>query len=517
LEIVFCFLVFAYAMDYGPLNIKDELKFNPKTTPMRKKLQIVFSCALFLLLFAVSAMAQAPNSFNYQAVVRNASGEVIAGTEVSLRLSIIKGGAFGTSVFVETHKPTTNSFGLVSFAIGSGTAVVGNISSVDWSADVYFLKVELDATGGSTYTELGVSQILSVPYSIHAKESQILKGSITESQVSDLKNYLTTETDPVFNTSPAQGITGTNITNWNTAFGWGNHSGLYRPVSWVPSWADVTEKPTTFTPSAHTHGSMTNTGSIGSTAGRIVTTGASGALQATAGTTAGQMLYWNGTAWVNVPPGNTGNVLTLINGVPTWGGPGIGMGTNDVYNPITGRIWSDRNLGATQVATSSTDANSYGHLYQWGRGTDGHQVRTSSTTTNLSSSDSPGHGNFILTTSSPYDWRNPQNTNLWQGVSGVNNPCPAGYRLPTEAEWNAERLSWSYSNAAGAFASPLKLPVAGYRLSSSGSLFYVGSDGFYWSSTVSSTNSRYLLFYSGDALMSSNGRANGSSVRCIKE
>ena len=191
--------------------------------------------------------------------------------------------------------------------------------------------------------------------------------------------------------------------------------------------------------------------------------------------------------------------------------------TSVVTNPATGKIWMDRNLGASQVATSSTDEASYGHLYQWGRGADGHQLRTSGTTTNLSSSDSPGHGNFILAPNTPYDWRSPQNTNLWQGVSGVNNPCPTGYRLPTEAEWNAERLSWSSNNAAGAFASPLKLPLAGGRSSSNGSLYSVGSYGHYWSSTISSTGSRDLYFDSSYAYMRTYGRAYGYSVRCLKD
>jgi uncharacterized protein (TIGR02145 family) len=177
----------------------------------------------------------------------------------------------------------------------------------------------------------------------------------------------------------------------------------------------------------------------------------------------------------------------------------------------------DRNLGASQVATSSTDANSYGDLYQWGRGSDGHQCRTSATTATLSSSDQPGHGEFILTNSLPYEWRSPQNDNLWQGVNGTNNPCPSGYRLPTEAELNAERLSWSSNNAAGAFASPLKLPMAGGRDRSSGSLDGVGSYGLYWNSTVSGTNAGYIFFNSSNASMYAVGRAGGGSVRCIKD
>ncbi len=188
----------------------------------------------------------------------------------------------------------------------------------------------------------------------------------------------------------------------------------------------------------------------------------------------------------------------------------------DVTNPTTGITWMDRNLGASQVATSSTDQNAYGDLYQWGRRADGHQCRTSPTTGTLSSVDQPAHGNFILAPAAPYDWRSPQNTNLWQGVNGVNNPCPSGYRIPTETELNNERLSWGSNNGNGAFAAPLKWTLAGYRYYSDGSLYNVGTYGYYWSSTVSGTNSRYLNFYSSDAIIYDYNRAYGYSVRCLK-
>ena len=190
---------------------------------------------------------------------------------------------------------------------------------------------------------------------------------------------------------------------------------------------------------------------------------------------------------------------------------------NDVTNGTTGETWMDRNLGAKQVATSSDDADSYGDLYQWGRLADGHQCRTSSTTATNSSGDVPGDDLFITEASSPYDWRSTQNDNLWQGVSGINNPCPGGYRLPTETELNNERLSWGTDNAAGAFGSVLKLPMAGYRNYSNGSLSSVGAFGFYWSSTVSGTHSRYLAFASSAAAMSTYYRASGNSVRCLKD
>jgi hypothetical protein len=190
-----------------------------------------------------------------------------------------------------------------------------------------------------------------------------------------------------------------------------------------------------------------------------------------------------------------------------------------------GRIWMDRNLGATRIATSSTDAESYGDLYQWGRGTDGHQLRTSKTTNNLSDKDSPGHGLFITPQSNPnlFHWRNPQNDNLWQGVNGVNNPCPTGYRLPTATEWDIETKSWSSNNSDGAFSSILKLPLAGIR-QNLGPLDRVGIQGFYWSSTASTRlNGLTTIPVAGSIYFSNLGShintqllALGFSCRCIK-
>ena len=182
-----------------------------------------------------------------------------------------------------------------------------------------------------------------------------------------------------------------------------------------------------------------------------------------------------------------------------------------------GKCWMDRNLGASQVATAYNDSNAYGDLFQWGRLDDQHQTRTSGTTTNLSVSDVPGHANFIRGMGSPYDWRSPQNDNLWQGVSGNNNPCPVGWRLPTDVELDAERASWSSQNYNGAFASPLKLTAGGVRSYFNASLFGVGSYGIYWSSTVDGAYARYLFFGSGDAFVSNYVRAYGFSVRCLKD
>ena len=213
----------------------------------------------FVVLFIVgSLMAQTPQSFKYQAVARDASGDVVADQAVGMQISILQGSTSGTAMYVETFTPTTNEFGLINLNIGAGTVVSGDFTTIDWSADTYFMKVEMDMTGGTTYEEYGTSPLLSVPYALHAKTAantfsgnySDLSGApinvstftndagyltsisetdplftawdkstginITESQISDLDHFATTdETDPIFGTSIASGITGTDTTNWN--------------------------------------------------------------------------------------------------------------------------------------------------------------------------------------------------------------------------------------------------------------------------------------------------------------
>ncbi|WP_067151575.1 fibrobacter succinogenes major paralogous domain-containing protein [Pseudotamlana agarivorans] len=209
-----------------------------------------------------------------------------------------------------------------------------------------------------------------------------------------------------------------------------------------------------------------------------------------------------------------------------------GLASGEVLS-TTGKIWLDKNLGARQVAISSSDFNAYGDLYQWGRSADGHQVvirdtsilpndsmpavGSSGTIATIATSSNPGHGDYILTTSgTDNNWANYGNEDdLWQ--NGFNDPCPTGYRLPTEAELGNERLHFSTNNASGAFNSPLKLPTAGARIYNDGLLNNVGVTGRYWSSTVDGVTSRNLRITANDAYTSSYPRGAGFSVRCIKD
>ena len=267
-------------------------------------------------------------------------------------------------------------------------------------------------------------------------------------------------------------------------------------------------------------------GNILTSNGTTWTSAAPSGILPTTGNISGDMIYWDGNAWVKVAAGSNGQALIFSGGKPVWTSYTItsSLPSNTVFNAITGKIWMDRNLGATRVATSSTDAQSYGDLYQWGRGADGHQIRTSATTVTTSINDEPGNALFIISS----DWRTTTNNNLWQGVNGVNNPCPSGFRLPTSAEWEAERLSWvqapvsSTNSSDGAFASPLKLPVGGRRDGDNvqNVFSFVGQIGYYWSSTISpfvSGTSNSLHIFSTAYVAGGGIRADGYSVRCIKD
>jgi hypothetical protein len=368
--------------------------------------KIITICAALIL--AASVFAQAPQKMSYQAVIRNNQNALISNQAIGMRVSILQGSTIGTTVYVETHTPTTNVNGLASIEIGGGTIVNGTFAGISWSNGPFFVKTETDPTGGSNYSISGTSQLLSVPYALFA-------------------------------------------------------------------------------------GSTSN----------------------------------------GIPQGGTnGQILTLCNNAPTWTTNGVCPPTYpfgsvfcasgptvvlDVTNPSTGKTWMDRNLGATQVAISSSDVNAYGDLYQWGRGNDGHQCRNSANTNTLSSSSQPGHGDFIIAPNGQNDWINPQNTNLWQGVNGVNNPCPSGYRLPTEVELDAERMSWSSNDFIGAFSSPLKLTLAGNRNYSNGLIGYLANGGFYWTNTCNGTLSKNLEIYSNSStLYQTTRRSYGLSIRCIK-
>jgi uncharacterized protein (TIGR02145 family) len=394
-----------------------------------KKLYTLLALAITLIV-----TAQAPQGFNYQATIRNNSGQLLLNQNVQVIFNILSNSATGTIVYSESHSVTTDDLGHINLVVGQGTAITGTFSTINWGSGNYYLGIELNT--GAGYVAMGTTQLISVPYALYANSA-----GNSQATTPNLASVLAVN----------NGANNLQIKNL----------------------ADPTQSQDAVTMS-FLLAQINN-------------------LQ--------QQITNNLIA--QYPAGSVFCASGPTQIVP-------------VLSPITGKVWMDRNLGASRVATSSTDALAYGDLYQWGRGSDGHQCRNSTTITTLSISDQPGHGNFILSPNTPNDWRNPQNTNLWQGINGLNNPCPTGYRVPTQIELDNERLSWPTNNDVGAFNSQLKFTIAGLRSGSDNSLNNVGWGGTYWTSSVSGNNSLDLDFGNSTGFFFNGSRSLGMSVRCIK-
>jgi len=137
---------------------------------MKTIIQLFATFLLFLMLGF--SYAQVPQAFNYQAVARNEAGNVLPDQAIGIRVSLHEGSESGDVVYSETFAPTTNDFGLFTLAIGTGTVVSGNFSTINWSDYQYWLQVEMDMTGGTTYANMGASKLLSVPYAMYAAKTE---------------------------------------------------------------------------------------------------------------------------------------------------------------------------------------------------------------------------------------------------------------------------------------------------------------------------------------------------------
>lgn len=133
---------------------------------MRKKISLLLTAVLF----SVITFAQAPAMINYQGVARNVAGNVLSNKNISVRLTIRTGTTTGTSEYSETRAITTNAFGLFNIQIGSpgATAVTGSVTGITWGSGSKFIQVEIDAEGGSSFTNIGTAQLVSVPYALFA-------------------------------------------------------------------------------------------------------------------------------------------------------------------------------------------------------------------------------------------------------------------------------------------------------------------------------------------------------------
>jgi hypothetical protein len=363
--------------------------------------KIITLISAFIL--AGSLMAQAPQSFNYQAVVRDAGGNIIASTQVSMRISILQGSISGTAVCEEVFIPVTNTFGLVTLAIGSMEPT--DFSAIDWSAGPYFVKVELLVPGNVIYSDMGTSQILSVPYSLYAKSAGngfsgnysdlANKPTLFSGSYNDLTNQpvlfngdynnLTNKpaifdgtwtnlagkpstltgygiTDGMSTSHSANSITSTNITNWNTAYGWGNHGS----AGYVINTRTLTINGTALDLSDNRSWSVgtvtsiaTNNGITGGTITAAGTVGLTGQALALHNLGTNGIIVRTGAGTVVTRSLSGTNGINIINGNGISGNPSIGL---------TGQALALHNLNSAGLIARNSIGTIYARAIQAGSG-----------------------------------------------------------------------------------------------------------------------------------------------------
>lgn len=458
---------------------------------------------LFIGLIGVTyTLAQAPQAFKYQTIVRNNSGDLIISQLVSFRIGIVEDSINGTLVYSEIHSDTTNQFGLVSLEIGKGTFDSGVFKDINWGASSHFLQIELDETGGSNYQFMGTSQLLGVPYSLNSSSLTLTSpnGSIYEINVDDNGNLITScfPLPSIANAGADQDnvvspiILEANTPDIGTGF-WtiisgtgGNIVEPSNPISYFSGIADssYTLRWTIFT-------------TCDSTFDDVNISFVASAFQPCPGTPT--ITDIDGNMYNTIQIGSqcwmAENLKTTVynNGTTI---PNI-SGNGDWSNDTTGAyIWYDNDISWK---------DSYGALYNWHATVDtnslcptGWHVPTNDEWTALT--------DFIGGTISPHG-------NELKSCRQVNSPLGAGCNTTEHPRWREH--STDYGTDDYGFSG---LP-GGYRLND-GAFEHVGFSSLWWSSTEDSSGngwSRNLGYYYGGMGINSFNMQYGFSVRCLKD
>jgi hypothetical protein len=311
--------------------------------------------ALLLLFISNTSLAQAPQRMSYQMVVRNNAGNLVTSSNVSARMSVLQGSATGIIVFQEDHSISTNANGLATLELGGGQLVAGSFSAINWALGPYFIKSEVDPTGGSNYSISHIAQLLSVPYALYAENAgNSVPGPQGPAGADGAPGPQGPQGEPgpqgpagtgiiilgelvAVSELPANGsmgdsyIIGGQLYVWsNTTSTWTNVGNIQGPAGpQGPAGADGAPGATGATGAQGPAGPQGIQGPQGPQ-GATGPQGPSGSLPN--GTTTGEMLYWNGSAWMTVTPGASGTTLTMCDGVPTWGDcPPAPLAIGDFY------------------------------------------------------------------------------------------------------------------------------------------------------------------------------------------
>ena len=443
----------------------------------------------FFLIFVVSALtvhAQAPESINYQAVARDASGNLIANQAVSFRLSILQGGSSGTMVYQETHAVTTNAFGMANLSIGTGIVTFGSFPIIDWGANTIWLKTELDPSGGSAYLLMGTSKFLSVPYALYSKSSgssgnTIPAGTAGQTLRSDGNSWIADST--IYNDGYKIGIGTMNPDNSAVLDIHSTTKGFLPPRLTTPQ-RNTIESPAE---------------------GLVIYNLDEKSLN-----------VYNGSSWAPVSPVVCGQPFTdtrngkiystVLIGSQCWISQNLNIGTKI----IDGENQTDNSI-IEKYCYNNLESNCdiYGGLYQWAE-----IVQYINGSTNSTNFSPPPSGNI-------------------QGI------CPTGWHLPTDQEWSVLSsflggqafaggklkeegfIHWSSPNTGATNSTQFTCLPAGHRNYGPG-FNNLGIATWLWCASgntldPNSAITRSLMYSTEDLSTQYAGKFWGFAVRCLKD
>lgn len=470
------------------------------------------NCISFLisLFYAVLIYGQVPEKMSYQAIIRNETDNLVNNQSIGMQISILHGSPDGTAVYIETQTPTTNVNGLVSIEIGSGTVVSGNFSTIDWGNERYFIKTETDPTGGTSYSITGTTQLLSVPYALYAKSAETISGGITESQITDLGNYLTTEvdssvsnelqalsisndtiylsnggfvklpapieTDPVFETSIAGSITGTDTANWNNK--------LESYIETQNLYAVLTL--------GNSAGNKNITNLADPVNNKDATTKAYVDKLETRIEAMENLLIESGLYTLTDVEGNVYDIVII--GTQVWMAENLKTTHYNDGTPIP-LVTEDTAWAKTRTPAycwvnndSAAYAQTYGALYNW------YTVKT---------------GNLC-----PTGWHVPSYTDWTILANFLGGESVAGGKLK-----EADTINWASPNVSATNETDFTALPGGFRFTS-GDFYYFGKFGYWWATKEAATYSAYCrkIYHNYSNLYDNFSiKWEGLSVRCLKD
>ena len=572
---------------------------------------------ILLILFPIFAFSQAPQKINFQSILRNTSGEVVANKAVSLKISILSGSISGSIVYTETHTKTTDPSGLISLQIGNGTVLSGVFSSISWGDFPHFIKLEADFSGGSNYVVLGTQELMSVPYALYASKTDTsslnlvnrfstkLNGTDTVSlsnridtksslsdtgllnlinrfsskvNVSDTSNMLSnyrTGLNQKVNVSDTSDM----LTNYRTGLNskapinnptfTGTVSGIdknmvglgnvdnttdaNKPISTATqtalnSKAPINNPTFTGTVSGITK-SMVDLGNVDNTSdvNKPVSTATQTALNLklnisdtaamllnyrnsggsglpTTGNSLGNMLYWDGSAWIRLTTGSEGQILKIKQGIPIWVNDQFYCGLTTLSD-IDGNSYNTVQIGTQCWTKENLKVTKY---------MDGTSIPTGLDNATWSNTTSGAYAIYDNNNANDAIYGKLYN---WYAVNNPRKLCPAGWHVPSDSEWTiltdylgGESVEggkmksigtayWNDPNTGATNESGFSVLPGGFR-NLDGSFGGIRNYAYFWSATERAYYVawlRNLFFNLGIVGRDYGSKQLGISVRCLRD